>query len=423
MNLTGINVSLWDLISPISRTIDMMAPALAEHHMRVAYLAMRLGEELHLPQQTLLNLAIAGALHDIGAFSVKNRLDLMTFEDHHRDPHSRAGFLLLSGFKPFADIRPIVLYHHVPWNHGAGRLFEGGEVPETAHLLHLADRVAVLMHHRSSPLSQVEGICKAIGKCEGDVFMPEHVAALNRFAECDYIWLEASSKFVEAVLRKHVARYSQIVETDELLGLARLICNIIDFKSEFTATHSSGVAATAVSLAQKVGFSDQECTKLEIAAYLHDLGKLAIPSEILEKPDKLTPEEWHIMRTHVYYTYHILEFIEPFGDITPWASLHQERLDGSGYPFKYTAADLPLGARVMAIADVFTSINENRPYHVGRDKEESTRILRDMAEHNKLDGPLVDILLIHFDEINNVRIVAQDKARQEYEAFQAALVA
>ncbi len=423
MNLTGINLSLWDLISPISRTIDMMAPALAEHHMRVAYLAMRIGEELHLPQQTLIDMAIAGALHDIGAFSVKNRLDLLVFDDHHCDPHSRAGYLLLNGFKPFADIGPIILYHHLPWNHGQGLSFAGAPVPETAHILHLADRVAVLMHHETSPLSQVSVICEAIARNAGAVFAPDHVAALMRFAERDYVWLEASSKFVEAILKKRVGRHSLMVEMDELLGLARLICNIIDFKSEFTATHSSGVAATAVSMARKVGFSEQECTKLEIAAYLHDLGKLAIPSEILEKPDKLTPEEWHIMRTHVYYTYHILEFIEPFGDITPWASLHQERLDGSGYPFKYMAADLPLGARIMAIADVFTSINENRPYHEGRDKEEATRILRDMAAHDKLDAPLVDVLLIHFDEINALRIAAQTKARKEYDDFQAALAA
>ncbi|HNR35595.1 MAG TPA: HD domain-containing protein [Candidatus Hydrogenedentes bacterium] len=423
MNLDDVRLSLWDLVSPISRTVDMMAPALAEHHMRVAYLAMRIGEELGFPQQTIHELVIAGALHDIGAFSVKNRLDLLAFEDHYTHPHCKAGYLLLNGFKPFADIGPIILYHHLPWNHGQGLSHQDKAVPETAHILHLADRVAVMLRRDVFPLSQVQEICEAVAQAEGKVFAPKHVGALMRFSEKDYIWLEAASKFVEAILRKRVGQHIQIVQMGELLGLARLICNIIDFKSEFTATHSSGVAATAVSLARRIGFSDQECAKIEIAAYLHDLGKLAIPSEILEKPGKLTPEEWHIMRSHVYYTYHILESIEPFGDITPWAALHQERLDGSGYPFKYTAADLPLGARVMAIADVFTSITENRPYHAGRDKDEAVRILRDMADHDKLDAPLVEMLLRHFEEINTLRIAAQTKALKEYQDFQAALAA
>lgn len=159
----------------------------------------------------------------------------------------------------------------------------------------------------------------------------------------------------------------------------------------------------------------------EVAAYLHDLGKLAIPSEILEKPGRLTAEEWQVMRTHVYYTYQILSPIKAFEEITSWGALHQERLNGSGYPFRYTADDIPQGARIMAVADVFTAVTEDRPYRRGMGKRAAIRELRRMVARGELDGSLVDLLMDHFDEIDRLRASSQARAVEEYEKFTAAL--
>jgi len=196
---------------------------------------------------------------------------------------------------------------------------------------------------------------------------------------------------------------------------------IIDFKSEFTATHSSGVAAVGRSLATLVGFSRQECRMFEIAAYLHDLGKLAVPSEILEKRERLTQAEWGVMRTHAYYTYQILSPIEALNLVASWSSLHQERLDGSGYPFHVGEDDLPLGARVMAVADVFTGITENRPYRKGMAREEALGVLHGMVAKGELDARLVSLLETHFDAISRAREEAQAEAVREYGAFREAL--
>ncbi|MCL5884638.1 MAG: HD domain-containing protein [Deltaproteobacteria bacterium] len=159
----------------------------------------------------------------------------------------------------------------------------------------------------------------------------------------------------------------------------------------------------------------------EIAAFLHDLGKLAVPSEILEKPGKLTEGEWNVMRTHVYYTYQILNSIEALEGIASWGALHQERLNGSGYPFRYTEDELPLGARIMAVADVFTSLTEDRPYRKAMPREGATRELHDMVERRELDETLVNLLLGHYDEIDRFRSAAQSKAVREYEEFRSAL--
>jgi HD-GYP domain-containing protein (c-di-GMP phosphodiesterase class II) len=153
------------------------------------------------------------------------------------------------------------------------------------------------------------------------------------------------------------------------------------------------------------------------------VGKLAIPTEILEKPGKLSPEEWSIMRTHVYFTYQILCPLEALGAISSWGALHQERLDGSGYPFGYREDDLPLGARIMAVADVFTAITEDRPYRAGMSREEAAATLRHMAGRRELDTRLVDLLLEHYVEIDTARVASQKAARREYADFRKEITA
>lgn len=417
----NLRFDLWDLAAPLARTFDMMSPRLADHGLHVAYLALRIAEELELPISAQREIALAGVLHDVGAFSLGERLDILEFEERHPGDHARAGALLLRTFGPFAAIADQVEFHHVPWDHGQGRACGGRAVPEGSHLLHLADRVAVLIPRNMAVLGRVPGICAAIAAGSGSRFVPAHVEALRRLAGKDYVWLDVATGGVEDALRHALGGGFLELDLDSLLDFSRLLCRIIDFKSEFTATHSSGVAAVGRGLARLAGFSDRECTRVEIAAYLHDLGKMAVPLEILEKPGKLSPEEWGVMRTHVYFTNQVLRNVASLGDIVSWGALHQERLDGSGYPFCKIAADIPPGARLMAVADVFAAITEDRPYRAGMSDGEATRVLTEMAGQGLLDARLVDLLLAHFAGINDLRGEAQSRAVREYREFREAV--
>ena len=421
MPLRKIPINLWNLVSPLSKTFDLMNPALGDHGLRVAYLAMRLAEELEWPAWRRREAAIAGALHDIGAFSLAERLDLLEFETTDQGTHARAGYILLREFKPFERIAETVLHHHLPWRNGQGERVDGSPVPEGSHLVHLADRTAVLFRKDEPVLGQIPGIRESIRERSGSWFVPAHVDALLRLCDRDYIWLEISSGAIGDSL--HLSLGTETIDTDfrDFLDFSRLVCRIIDFKSEFTATHSSGVAAVGNSLATLIGFSRQECLMFEIAAYLHDLGKLAIPSEILEKRDRLTQAEWGVMRTHAYYTYQILNPIEVLNLVASWSSLHQERLDGSGYPFHIGEDDLPLGARLMAVADVFTGITENRPYRKGMTREDALGVLHGMAAKGELDARLISLLETNYDAIQHAREEAQAQAIREYDAFRDAL--
>ncbi|MCJ7690936.1 MAG: HD domain-containing protein [Clostridiaceae bacterium] len=103
---------------------------------------------------------------------------------------------------------------------------------------------------------------------------------------------------------------------------------LVDFKSRFTASHSSSVAACSETIAKYAGFSKNQAKIIKYAGYLHDLGKLAIPTEILEKPGPLSKEEFDLMRTHAYHTNRVLANVSGFETIRQWGSLHHEKLNG-----------------------------------------------------------------------------------------------
>jgi HD-GYP domain-containing protein (c-di-GMP phosphodiesterase class II) len=288
-------------------------------------------------------------------------------------------------------------------------------------MIHLADRVAVKISRETPVLSQVRSICRGISEHKGDVFVPEHVDAFTNMAKREYIWLDVVSESIETVLKRTVFYETKELSIEEMVDFSRLICRLIDFKSQSTAAHSSGVAAVALELSRLSGFSKHERRLIEIAAYLHDLGKLAIPSEILEKKDKLSDNERFIMRSHVYHTYQALEPFEMLKIAGSWGGLHQERLNGTGYPFGLTADELPLGARIMAVADVFTALTENRPYRKGMDSGDAKAALQSMVNAGELDQDLVGMVFEHYDEMNNIRDSAQKEAIADYQMFQEVL--
>lgn len=150
---------------------------------------------------------------------------------------------------------------------------------------------------------------------------------------------------------------------------------------------------------------------------MHDLGKLAVPAEILEKPGRLTPQEFAVVRRHTYYTYHLLEPLKVLDLIRVWAAYHHERIDGHGYPFHLVANELPLGSRIVSVADIFTALTEDRPYRKGMSVKEAFQIISDAAEQRRLDPSVVDILKEHLIQVDQARALAQTSALDEYHRF------
>ncbi len=415
------HIPLFDFVWSLSRVMDLMDTNVVDHHLRVAYITLSVATQAGIPADSRRHAVLAAALHDVGAFHFSKRLHLLQFDAEDLNQHAEAGYLLLRMFEPFAEMAEMVRYHHVPWNDGEGKLWRGNSVPLESHLIHLADRIAVAIPTDQPVLRQVNAIRDKIVERSGKAFVPGFVEAFCALAPREYFWLEATSTSLEPILRRRLPPQWIEIEPTRLTHFAHLLCRIIDFKSEFTAAHSSGVASSAVALARYAGFSEYEQELMKIAAYLHDLGKLAIPAEILEKPGEFTSEEREVMRSHVYYTYEVLSRIEGLETITEWSSLHQERINGKGYPFHYNGEELGLGARILAVADVFTALTEERPYRPAIPREKAISLLRDMAEKGELDGHVMEILFRHWEEIDGLRAAGQQAALKEYREFVEAL--
>ena len=146
------------------------------------------------------------------------------------------------------------------------------------------------------------------------------------------------------------------------VGTVRALVNAVDSKDSYTANHSSLVADYAVMIAETLGLSGDVIDDLRMAAYLHDLGKIGIPDEVLRKPAALTPEEGRQMRRHPTIAAHILEEV-PFSPRLKLAVKHNhERWDGMGYPDGLQGEEIPIEARILSVADAYEAMTSDRPY-------------------------------------------------------------
>ncbi len=415
-------VSLLELTLQLSRASDMVSPELNNHQRLVAYITFNLGEALNFDEKKLNEVSVAAVLHDIGGLSMQERINVLKFEAINPHQHARIGWLLLKDYREFTEIARIIKFHHVDWRDGEGLVFNGEAVMPESHLIHLADRIATLIARDEKIINQKDRIYKKIESASGQKFKPEYVKAFERLKEKEFFWYDLESISNGRRYYKRIKFKDQCLNIDELIGITKLFARVIDFRSNFTAVHSEGVSAVAKRLAQHFNCDELTCKKIQAAGYVHDIGKLTVPTEILEKPGALSKEEFDVIKEHTYHTYVLLFQVKGLEEINEYASMHHERLDGTGYPFKLEAKDLSLGARIMAVADIFTAVSENRPYRKGMQKEAVVEVLRKMSIENKIDKSIVETLISYYHEINKARIKAQKKARTRYDDFAKLLV-
>lgn len=417
VKMEKIQINICDILACISNAQDLVSPRLSNHHQQVAYLSYRLSEQINLPMDQRMDVFLAGLVHDIGAISSREMLELIETESMTVNHHAFRGAKLFEGFKPLHNAAGIIKFHHIPWGNGKGKNYRGEEVSLASHIIHLSDRICSMFRSDRNILTQLPDTLSTLREEANTVFHPDIVDALFKLSTKEYIWLDL-------IAESPTKRISDVrpfnfftAEIDDIVDLALIFSRIIDFRSRFTANHSAGVAKTAEKLAQLIGFPAYECKMMLIAGYLHDLGKIAISDDILEKPSKLNEDEFNEMRAHTYYTYHLLAPVAELKTITTWASFHHEKLDGTGYPFHIAGDNISLGARIMTVADVFTALTENRPYRQGMNFDNTKNVLNRMVANNAIDGKIVNLLIDNFHEINTIREASQMEASEQYKNF------
>ncbi|HWR97968.1 MAG TPA: HD domain-containing phosphohydrolase [Candidatus Methanoperedens sp.] len=412
----GFEIRLGDLVFAVSAALDLVSPVVADHHLRVARIARAVARALNLPPAAQGDLLLAAALHDVGAFSLRERLEIMRFEVQRPHEHAEAGYRLMKAFPHFERAAEIVRFHHLPWEHRRGEGFQGQPVPFGSHLLHLADRVSVLPLDwtRSSGLGRED--LRMVTENAGSRFVPEFVEALLDAAASPGFPREIGAHGAGDLRDDPLIGAATLSESD-FRGLARLFWQFVDYRSRFTATHTSGVAAVTAFLAPLAGVTGAAGRRVAIAAGLHDLGKLAVPSETLDKERPLNREERRSLRDHPLHGWRILGRIHGMEQINTWASYHHERLDGSGYPFHVAGSMIPRESRIVAVADIFTALTEERPYRRGLSPREAVGILKGMADDGAVDRDVVGMIAGNREQAATVRRQAQEGAASRYRAF------
>ena len=179
---------------------------------------------------------------------------------------------------------------------------------------------------------------------------------------------------------------------ESYLSIIRALVSALELKDSHTRGHSESVTRYAVALAKKLKLFPQEIESIEVAAILHDVGKIGVQESILNKPGKLNDEEWREVKRHPEFSYKILKEVNFPWEIKPLIYAHHERYNGKGYPARLKGEKIPLGARILAVADTFAAMTSDRAYRKGLSKEMAIEELKRVAG-TQLDPELVKVFV------------------------------
>lgn len=400
------------------------------HHKQTAYISLRVAELMGLSPERRNNLLIASLIHDAGLLWGEEEELSALLEPSNPTPwrHCLLAYLLLKDF-PFIirlvpDVPRMILYHHIKFEELTKpekcRLllpiieFTREEVPYESLIINLASAISMMIDNRIPILHQAEGIRERVKELKDYFFPTDIVDAFLEASNKEAFWLTLTSPFIEENIEALYPLPEYAMSEEETVSFFQLVCRFVDYKCEFFAAHSRGVSAIAEALGKLAQLPEETVKKLKIAGYIHDLGKLSLPLSILIKNDKLTEEEFALVKVHPFSIYSILSRTKGLEGLSELAGFHHERLDGSGYPFRLKGEELPYEARLLEVADVFSALREKRLYRPALELDEAVKILEDETKEGKLDGEIVSLLTKNLSEIDEIFLNTHFSYMKEY---------
>ncbi|MGZ3582763.1 MAG: HD domain-containing phosphohydrolase [Ktedonobacterales bacterium] len=427
-----------ELIGALSLATDLGTGQPMEHALRVCLLAVTLGGELGLDEQERCDVYCVALLRALGcvadAHQVAARfgdelvvnahislmdtaqpgdvLDLLLRHVGEGQPALRRARMIVAALAAGPNERNDIIAAHCEvaerlalrmgmretvahaitqvyerWDgKGSPGQLRGEAIVRAARIVTLA-RDAELFHR----LDGVEGATHVIRQRSGTLYDPavadrfcRQAPMVLRVLDTDAIW--------DAALEAEPGPRPMLTPAARETA-TRAIADFVDLKSPFTAGHSSGVSRLATAAGERLGLSISEMTALRQAGYVHDLGRVGISTSVWDKPGPLSASEWERVRLHPYYTERVLARPQALTPVASIAALHHERLDGSGYYRGIPAALLSLPARVLAAADVYHALTEQRPQRPASIPEAAADHLQGEARAGRLDADAVKAVL------------------------------
>ena len=257
---------------------------------------------------------------------------------------------------------------------GSGPVYgmKGEEVPVTARIIHMAQVLEI--GHRFGGTSAAVAVAN---QRKGKDFDPSLVGAFLELSSRRDFWGPLELDTAQSVIldMKPPSQFDRVSE-DKVDTVCEVVADFTDIRTPRTWNHSQKVATLASTIGQTLGLKKEQLTTLRRAALVHDLGKAALPDGVLKKQDNLSQSEWEQFRLHPYYTERILTRIQRLRPLASEAAAHHERVDGQGYHRQLAEDRIPLGGRILAVADTYETLSKSV------DQADSQATLRQM-------GPLV----------------------------------
>jgi putative nucleotidyltransferase with HDIG domain len=256
----------------------------------------------------------------------------------------------------------------------------------------LSGFVGILLARRiTGPLESLTESSRAIAK--GDFSQRVKMKSRTEIGE-----LASTFNLMSEDLERLIADLKLAAEQNRQLFLnsIQMLAGAVDEKDPYTRGHSDRVTKYSVMIAKELHLSNEEVEKIRIAAQLHDVGKIGIEDRILKKPGALTPEEYEVMKSHTVRGANILRPVEQLREMIPGIELHHESMDGKGYPYGLKGGEIPLSARIIAVADTFDAMTTNRPYQAAHEPEYAVKIINTLGR-NRLDPVVVTALTKIFE--------------------------
>ncbi|HEY8164667.1 MAG TPA: HD domain-containing phosphohydrolase [Gemmatimonadaceae bacterium] len=384
-------VSMSEVLAALSYALDLTGGLPAGHTVRSCVIGMRIGSEIGLSAEESSALYDAMLLKDAGLSSSGAYVSALLGTRHlnrvtrvlgfGRDKHAGRDFVRVRSDRgakvalrlglPRATAHAIrSLDEH--WNGGGlpdGK--RGEEIPILSRIANLSQTVEAYRERHGYAAAM-----RVARERRGSWFDPRLVDIVLGWASERDWWSRLASAASAEVVAVEPSGHIRLVDERGIDDVARAFAEIIDAKSPFTYDHSTRVAQYATAIASELGIASLDVRRLNRAALLHDIGKLGVSGRVLDKAGPLTREEREAIQRHPAYTWQILSRVGAFADFAKMASLHHEKLDGSGYPWGVKGEDLDLPTRILCVADIFEALTAPRPYREAMAPSVALEIIR-----------------------------------------------
>jgi len=354
----------------------------------VAYISVMIAKELELSMEEQEDLYYAALLHDIGA---RNSYIIQE--------HCEVGRDIILKLPIKKVIAECVHYHHEYFNGTGPFQLKGDQIPLFAQIICIANSFDSRFGTKVALNLEVINEIKLWVISNKDLFKPEILATFTNLIKKEYIFLDYFNKKFNDLSFKRIEIKGQDLDFEGVEKFAYAFSQIIDMRSRFTYEHSIGIAKLVNKITFQLGYDNEIQNEMYIAALLHDIGKLAISNDIIDKVGMLNDAERYEINKHTYYTRWILEQIEGFENITNYASNHHEKLNGNGYPLHLVKDEIGELDRVMAICDIYEALTEDRPYRSKMPIDKVWSIIDGMVYNDELDGILVKKIKLILKEL------------------------